>query len=236
MPATTALRTVADQVCDLLRNELFAGTHPVGMALREEQLAQRFGVSRHPIRKVFQQLTLEGLLTARPNCGVVVAGGSDEHVAGLLTPLRKQLELYALQQALPLLTAEHRIQWEAIIKRMHRAVEDKSPQELLNQDAAFHQMFLIAAGLEEMIPVWQGIYGRMREFHRQGNSQLTDLRVVPFIHERLLKSILSDNFEKACVDLASHLENTDFNNLARSAFQIQYPTVPSKGYSARGPE
>ncbi len=229
MPATTAVRTVADQVCDRLRSELFAGTHPVGMALREEELAQRFGVSRHPIRKVLQQLTLEGLLTAKPNCGVVVAGGSDEHVAGLLTPLRKQLELYALQKALPQLTLEHRLQWEAIIKRMHRAVEDKNPQELLNQDAAFHQMFLIAAGLEEMIPVWQGIYGRMREFHRQGNSQLSDLRVVPFIHERLLKSILSGNAEKACADLASHLDNTEFNNRCRSAWQSQIRTAARKG-------
>ena len=86
MPATTAVRIVVDQICHRPRSELFAGIHPVGRALREE-FARRFVISRHPIRKVLQQFTLEGLLTTKPNCGVFVAGGSDEHVKGLLTPL-----------------------------------------------------------------------------------------------------------------------------------------------------
>ncbi len=66
-------RTVADQVSDRLRSELLAGIYPIGRPLREQELAEHFGVSRHPIRKALQKLTLEGLLSAKPNCGVVVA-------------------------------------------------------------------------------------------------------------------------------------------------------------------
>ena len=76
----------------------------VGDALRAELLATRFGVSRHPIRKVLQQLTLEGLLSSKANCGVIVADCTAEHVQGLLTPMRQQLELYALGLALQKLT------------------------------------------------------------------------------------------------------------------------------------
>ncbi len=60
-------RTVADQISDRLRSELLAGTYPIGRPLREQELAEHFGVSRHPIRKALQKLTLEGLLSARPN-------------------------------------------------------------------------------------------------------------------------------------------------------------------------
>lgn len=229
MPATVPVRTIADQICNQLRSELLAGQHTAGLPLREEELAQRFGVSRHPIRKVLQQLTLEGLLTAKPNCGVVVAESSSEHVAGLLTPLRTQLEVYALEKALPQITASHREAWEAILKKMRRAGDDQDQQEMLNQDAAFHQRILIAAGLDDMIPVWQGIYGRMREFHRQGNEQLSDLRVVPFIHERLLKSFLSGDHAKAIADLTTHLNNTDFNVRSRAAWQSQKRLANKKG-------
>ena len=82
MPAVAeiSVRTIADQVCDLLRSELLAGGYEAGSAMREEELAARFGVSRHPIRKALQKLSLEGLLTAKPNRGVVVAASQKEHV------------------------------------------------------------------------------------------------------------------------------------------------------------
>jgi len=102
--ATMIAHTIAEQVGDALRAELLAGEHGAGTPLREEELATRFGVSRHPIRKVLQQLTLEGLLTSKANCGVVVADSTAEHVQGLLTPMRQQLELYALGLALQKLT------------------------------------------------------------------------------------------------------------------------------------
>ena len=107
-----------------------------------------------------------------------------EHVDGLLTPMRKQLELYALELAFPKLTPAHRGEWQVIIRRMQRAGEDQNVQEVLDHDAAFHQQLLIAAGLEDMIPVWQGIYARMRDYHRQGNREHAGSpRIVAHVHQ-----------------------------------------------------
>ena len=212
-------RTVADQIGDRLRSELLAGAYPIGKPLREEELARHFGVSRHPIRKALQKLTLEGLLNARPNCGVVVAASQGEHVEGLLTPMRKQLELYALQLAFPKLSDAHRREWQAILRAMQRAGEDQNAQELLDHDATFHQQLLVAAGLEEMIPVWQGIYARMRDYHQQGIRQHVDLRVSAYIHKRLAESLFGGDLQRARIDWESHLENGDFNRRARISWQ-----------------
>ena len=65
---------------------------------------------------------------------------------------------------------------------MQRAGEDQNVQEVLDHDAAFHQQLLIAAGLEEMIHVWQGVYARMRDYHQQGNREYPDLRIVAHVH------------------------------------------------------
>ena len=207
---SSPVRTVSDQVCNQLRVELLSGAFSPGIRMREEELAIRFGVSRHPIRKAIQKLTQEGLLQYKSNCGVVVAIPSNEHVEGLLTPMRKQLEVYALRRAFPKLS-ELRGDWESIVLRMARAGEDQDEQASLDSDASFHQMILVSAGMEEMISLWQGIFSRMRDYHRRSHAQQNDLRCVAFVHRTLLDSFFSGDMEVACSNLASHIEGTEFH-------------------------
>ena len=206
----SSIRTVSDQVCDQIRVGLLSGTYSAGSRMREEELATRFGVSRHPIRKALQKLTLEGLLQYKPNCGAIVALPPNKHVEGLLTPMRKQLELYALGCAFPRLS-EYRGHWDSIVLRMTRAGEDQDEQASLDCDASFHQLILICAGMEEMIPLWQSIFGRMRDYHRLSNAQQNDLRCVAFVHKILLESLFSGDLERACTNLGSHIEGTEFH-------------------------
>ncbi len=219
--SAVVVKTISEQITEQLRQEILAGEFLPGSPLRECELAERYQVSRHPIRKVLQQLTLEGLLKSKSNCGVVVAESASEHVPGLLTPMRKQLELYALRLALPRVTAIHRAEWDRVLTRMRHAADDQNHQEVLRQDAVFHQMILTAAGLDEFLPVWQGVYSRMRDHHALGNSKLNDLSVVVFVHERLLESIFSRDIEQAVADLDSHLENGEFNHKMKQAWQRQ---------------
>ncbi len=223
-----SIKTVADQVCDLLRSELLSGTYAAGSAMREEELATRFGVSRHPIRKALQKLSLEGLLTSKPNRGVFVAASQKEHVKGLLTPMRKQLELYALDLAAPKLNDDHHRSWEQLLRKMERAGEDQNPQEVLDLDAAFHQHLLVVAGLEEMLPVWQGIYSRMRDYHQEGNAQLSDLRFVAFAHSLLIDSLFGGKLAKARSDWESHLDNGEFNKRAMASWLRQKNSAARK--------
>ncbi len=143
--------------------------------------------------------------------------------------MRKQLELYALQLAFPKLTDEHRGHWQAIIRKLQRAGEDQNVQEVLNHDAAFHQQLLISAGLIEMIPIWQGVYARMRDHHQRGNREYSDLRIVAHVHSRLIDSLFSGDFERALTDWESHLENGVFNTRARASWQRHSHTTEKEG-------
>jgi DNA-binding GntR family transcriptional regulator len=208
-----------NRIAEQVRRSVLAGEFVPGSPLREDELAERFGVSRHPIRKVLQQLTLEGLLVAKPNCGVSVAAESHEHVPTLLTPMRCQLEIYALRQAGTQRLQSARAEWERIIRQMARAAADNDEQAVLSLDAEFHQGLLRAAELDDFVLLWQAIYGRMRGHHRLSNRTLDDLGVVAFMHERLLESILSGDLEQAVRDLQSHLENGEFNRTAKAAWK-----------------
>ena len=72
MPTETVFRTMREQIVEYIRKDLLAGDLKAGDPLREKELAERFGVSRGPVRDALLQLTQEGLLVARPHRGVVV--------------------------------------------------------------------------------------------------------------------------------------------------------------------
>lgn len=65
--AQPMIRSVREQIADTLRAEVLAGTWDNDAPVREQSLADRFGVSRGPIRDVLMQLSQEGVLVYQPN-------------------------------------------------------------------------------------------------------------------------------------------------------------------------
>jgi len=221
MPATTPIRSVRDQIVIRLRGELLSGQHNPGSPMREEGLAERFGVSRMPIRNALQQLVHEGLLVAKRNCGVTVATPPDALVNGLLTPLRVQIETYALRLGLPRMTADNFDGLQSVIEEMALACRRKDDATVIDTDFAFHQFLLTAAGLNDIVPVWKGVTARMRDFHIGRNRNHPDYGLIPFVHETLLDVFRAGDVEAAVRDLASHIENGEFNKKAIQAWNAR---------------
>jgi len=82
-----------------LRHEILSGALAPGERLIEEQLTQRFGTSRAPLREALRQLAQQGLIEHLPRRGVRVAELSAAD-ADELFALRDVLERYAVQTAL----------------------------------------------------------------------------------------------------------------------------------------
>src|SRR5437016_14274971 len=97
MVIETAIRTVREQITDRLRDDILSGRLAEGERLQEAKLAERFGVSRGPIREVLAQLTHEGLAEAKPNCGVKVSLSDSDSVRELIVPIRRVIETFALK-------------------------------------------------------------------------------------------------------------------------------------------
>src|SRR5215472_6469248 len=82
-----------------LRAEILGGVLPPGERLIEEQLTQRFGISRAPLREALRQLAQQGLIEHLPRRGVRVAELSTAD-ADELFALRELLERHAVEVAL----------------------------------------------------------------------------------------------------------------------------------------
>lgn len=84
-------RTVAAAVADALRQQILDGELAPGIQLRQDALAETFGISRIPIREALLQLEAIGLVKIVPHRGAVVSGLSTEEVEDIFL-LRVQLE------------------------------------------------------------------------------------------------------------------------------------------------
>lgn len=71
---------LADRLVLELEDLIATGQIEPGTKLEEESLAQRFGVSRTPIRETLQKLAASGLIQLRPRRGAVVAKLSLEYL------------------------------------------------------------------------------------------------------------------------------------------------------------
>ena len=67
------VESVADRVCDVLRERILTGELARGQRLLQEALAAELGVSRTPLREALRRLAAEGLVTLEANHGAAVA-------------------------------------------------------------------------------------------------------------------------------------------------------------------
>jgi DNA-binding GntR family transcriptional regulator len=80
-----------------------SGELPVGTRLRQETLAEEFGVSRTPVREALRQLQATGMLEILPRRGAAVRGPSPRDIREAYV-VRAELEGLAAQLAAELIT------------------------------------------------------------------------------------------------------------------------------------
>jgi DNA-binding GntR family transcriptional regulator len=89
---------VQDAVVDGIRDMILQGHLKPGDRLRQDELADAFGVSTMPIREALRQLQAEGLVLFRPRRGAIVASVSVSEYEEIYR-IREELEILACRWA-----------------------------------------------------------------------------------------------------------------------------------------
>ena len=74
MAQAAAHASLVDRLAAAIRQKVLEGDFPSGHRLRQEALADEFGVSRTPVREALRKLEADGLVRVEPNRGAVVRG------------------------------------------------------------------------------------------------------------------------------------------------------------------
>jgi DNA-binding GntR family transcriptional regulator len=196
--------TTADAVAAALRNALHSGRWAPGAALRQEELASEFGVSRIPVREALSKLQAEGLVVVEPNRGAFVARLTAAEVDEVFD-LRVLLECDALRHATPQHTPRTLRQLHALQAELDA---EHDPDQWLATDAAFHQVLYAPSGRNktlEMIAALRASVTRLYRAHLSPNSRRKGWRDE---HHAVLKAVTAGQVDKAVAALTRHLRAT----------------------------
>lgn len=151
-PAPAVL--LSDEVVDRLRDTIITGRLATGYRLREEQLADAFGVSRGPIRHALEQLEREGLVVRRPNRGAVVAELS-RHDLEEVYSLRLGIEPIACAWAARNAGEPDLAEMQAVIDDFAKLTTRVTAQAAAEGDLRFHDVIYRSAGHKRLLNLWQ---------------------------------------------------------------------------------
>lgn len=168
MPAVELERRgLRGQIADRLRDDILTGRIAEGERLSEPQLVRRFRVSRAPIREALVQLTQEGLLVAKTNCGVTVAPAASDAIQELILPIRRTIETYALKLFFEDINDRDFHLWDGILDRLKQACQQRDWASCAEQDLAFHRSILERAKQADLLAIWAAIVARLRNYFQR---------------------------------------------------------------------
>lgn len=143
-----------ERVVEALRRAIVIGELPPGSHLKEPVLAQRFGVSRLPVREAIAQLDREGLVRVEPRRGAFVVGVTEEDISDIYE-CRLMLETLAIRRAVQQVTPEALDELEDVVGQMHSAVAANQSQLFAAADMSFHRQIVTMSGNRALTTAWE---------------------------------------------------------------------------------
>jgi DNA-binding GntR family transcriptional regulator len=160
-------------VFDAIVDDICTGRLTPGTPLRQEQLAERFNVSRQPVQQALLLLRNQGLVREFGRRGLEVAPLDREFVSHLYD-LRELLDGYAAR-----LAAERRTEaWlediSGIVRMGEQAFAERAFARMISADLEFHRGVVEASGnpllVESTAVMWRNVQRVMGEVLLQGGS------------------------------------------------------------------
>lgn len=143
-PREMLARNAAGDAAELLRLAILDGTLRPGERLKETQLAERFGISRTPIREALVHLGVEGMVIQVPNKGATVREYTPDDIDDAYE-LRALLEGHAGRRAAASIDPETLAELFASCERFAGLTAPKDHVELTAENKVFHGTLIAAA-------------------------------------------------------------------------------------------
>jgi len=212
--ATTARWSVADVYEDMYRRILTGELRP-GTGLSEVQIANHYGLSRTPIRQVFQRLAEVGFLSIVPQVGTYVA---PIQMAALRDAqfLRETVECRATREAAEAVFPGKKRILQGLLKDQRQALARRDSVAFFACDEAFHHTLMEMAGHPH---IWDMIVSAKSQLDRLRYLSLESADWPAMMlaqHEEIVARILADDGDGAARVMEAHLR-TAFAAIERIA-------------------
>jgi len=198
----TGIQTIPQQIAEQITKDILSGVLEQEAPLREQELSERFGVSRGPIRAALQQLSKEGLVIAVPNVGVRVAPHPSDEVRPVIVQMRKLIEEFTLKTIFDTIADDSMRYLEDRLEKMRQACEQGDIHELQEQDRTFHGTLVKLYGEERLFTIWHSMftwmifqYGRHKDLMESYHEHQAILTAIKNGQKDRAIELLKDNIQ-----------------------------------------
>jgi GntR family transcriptional regulator, rspAB operon transcriptional repressor len=187
-----------------LREEILSGRMRPGQSLSENEIAQRLGVSRTPVREAIIRLESEGLLEVRPQVGTTVSPIDVDAVADVQF-LREAIECRTVALAARSASSADARELRALLKAQGRVAARGDHPAFVPLDDRMHQKLVSMAGRPN---VWRAVEDAKAQLDRVRFLSLEDpawLATIHHQHEEIVERVLAGDADGAVAAMSRHL-------------------------------
>ena len=186
---------------ETLRNAILDGRLPCGTAMRQQELACLFGVSRMPVREALRQLEAQSLLHVVTHKGAVVAPLIEDNSAETYE-LRLLLESEALRLSIPLLTETDLADAENFICALE---QEKDYTEIGRLNRLFHMTLYSKAPNQRLLKLVEHGLNEEERFLRFNLEAMGLGETSQEDHRELLNLVAQRKTGESILTLRNHL-------------------------------
>lgn len=187
-----------------IEDAVIAGEFSPGDRLDENSLAERFGVSRTPIREALLQLGAEGFIDVRPRRGAIVSVVSPPRLIEMFETMA-ELESACGRLAARRLTPEHDAAMAAALVACEAAAQDGDSELYYAVNRSFHEAIYRGSRNEFLAEQALALHKRLSAYRRiqlrARNRLLQSLQE----HAEILQAIRAGDEQLAASRLLGHV-------------------------------
>lgn len=205
-PTDELALSAAEQVAATLTSMILDGQYAPGERIRQEEIADRFGISRQPVREALRMLAAEGLAELEANRSARVTRLDSEQL-NLLYRMRERLEPLALIESIPRLSLDA---IERLREVQSRIAADIQAHDFLALDREFHMLTYSGCQDEQLLALVRRFWNSSQHYRRafMQVSGRERLWVVNAEHELILDAIQRQDADDAERYLVGHIRRT----------------------------
>ncbi|MBS0249045.1 MAG: GntR family transcriptional regulator [Proteobacteria bacterium] len=197
-------RTRAEELRLQLADEIVRGVYAPGAALDETRIANRFNVSRTPVREAIRLLAASGLVEVRPHRAAVVARPDADQLANMFEAMA-ELEGLCAGFAAERMTISERRALEDIHEGLRVLIQSGDPQRYHEMNEAFHNAIYDGAHNGYLAELALSTRARVQPFRRAQFRNLGRLAKSHVEHDRVVEAILRGEKAAAAAAMNQHI-------------------------------
>ena len=198
-------KTHAERVRLQLSDDIVRGELAPGIALDEAELAERFHVSRTPVREAIRLLAASGLVDARPHRSAIVARPDRTQLLGMFETLC-ELEALCAGFAAERMTDVERISLEAIHASLAPVVSEGEALRYYEINDDFHSAIYAASHNAYLEKLTTETRARIAPFSRAQFRTLGRLAKSHGEHDDIVRAILRGSRTAAVAAMRAHIQ------------------------------